>query len=72
MCLLFSLQFHNIQLMKLVSSAEILFQHLYESVSIENKAFISQWLCFKQEYDGDSCDINENVQECPTLTRIGL
>lgn len=64
------LQFHNIQLMKLVSSAEILFQHLYESVSIENKAFISQWLCFKQEYDGDSCDINENVQECPTLTRI--
>lgn len=63
--------------MKLVSSAEIIFQHLYDLVSTENKTFIDQWFCYKQEYD-EACsnnaqfDVNENVQECPTLSRIGM
>lgn len=59
--ILYSSYFENIQLVKLVSSAEALLQHLYDSVSYENKQFIDQWLCFKQEFDSCSStksDIN--------------
>lgn len=61
--------------MKLVSSAEILFQHLYDLVSVENKVFIDQWFCYKQEYD-ETCSNHsqpdvENIPECSVLAPIG-
>lgn len=74
--LVLSLHFNNIQLMKLVSSAELLFQHLYNLVSDDNKGYIDQWFCFKQEYDetrtsSTPFDVNENVSEGSVLARIG-
>lgn len=62
--------------MKLVSSADIIFRHLYNLVSVDNRTFIDQWFCFKQEFD-ETCtssnhvDVNENVRESPLLARIG-
>ncbi|XP_065219215.1 uncharacterized protein LOC135844788 [Planococcus citri] len=43
--------FENIQLIKLVSSAEALLQQLYKLVSFEEQQIIDQWLCFKREFD---------------------
>lgn len=66
--------FENIQLMKLVNSAETIFQRLYGHIDDEQKLFIDQWLCLKQEYDSvcnnstlDSC---ENLDESSMLSPI--
>lgn len=62
--------------MKLVNSAETIFQRLYGHIDDEQKLFIDQWLCLKQEYDSvcnnstlDSC---ENLDESSMLSPIGL